>query len=182
MAKACADQEKSKEAGFTLIETVIAVALFGLLVLFAQRALYLNEIQRGMKEADHELIMAKADFLTQVDCNETVFKGGSGGEVVAACNFSPPTCPKANYMSVFSKRRESNNTRKVLIRPWTPNPNDSNTVAAYGDRIEFRATCGCCPSCVGGKGIFVEYQKRINKHKYEFRPLFSGIPLKCVVP
>ncbi len=176
-------QVDHKESGMTLVEVMIAAALFGILVLFGGRAAYLLHYQSKAVEVNHTLNNAKAEMLMLTDCNTSVSL--RGGRPVRACDFDPKvTCPSSNYMTIMSKRAGGSGARRQLIRTWTAPPTGKNksTTSTYGSSLDLRARCGCCPECVDGKGVFLEYKKISPPGPaYEYKPMFNGLPIDCVV-
>ena len=177
----------------SLVEVMVAVGLLGILALFGSRAFYLGAFWKTKAEVDHTLVLAKMDLLQLVDCNTTVSDSAQGGKAISQCSFDPNTCTAADnnkirskiYMPLRSKLRNADGTHKTLINTWSPIPEKGpSRSSAYGKLLDIRAGCGCCDTCISGKGIFVEYRS-LTPDPWPlntFKSMTAGMPLSCVVP
>lgn len=182
------------QRGMTLIELMIALGIFGILV-YAGTSLVNNiRVEEKLSEEDSELIGLRNEVISTVSCEETLFPNG-GDDVIAECDFyvdpGATSCPapKNNWIEVRKVSPRDKDGVKMAIAPVIGRVDTVEFKGNTGYKsLDVRARCTCCPECVSGKKILIEWRSRRNtqdfgdKKTYKWNDLFEGIPGWCVLP
>ena len=191
------------QRGLTLLEVVIALALFGIMIVAASDVIKTIQVANEGVAAMEDAITLKHLLLNGVSCKETLFayNPSTGEEDSAKINPACDNLPPNNYLEVISRIPAPLNSDvygpqyRALIRNF--NEKKLDYAAPQFKNIFVRASCVRCNYCYMGRTIKVEYQARAkarNPRDYllrlsgssnaqtPWRDLFSGAPFGCLAP